>query len=168
MLRTRALGRSQGHLFSASVAYLTLPLARRLLLTFLSWLRNHWVEPGMSPAAGPPCPLPSLLLFGALSGHQSRCSSWEGCSRSCLQAGPLINDTVSPRGYQGLTNCLVASLPQDVMVFNKPVKTIHWNGSFQEAESPGETFPVLVECEDGGRFPAHHVVLTVPLGKAPF
>ncbi|KAM5324048.1 peroxisomal N(1)-acetyl-spermine/spermidine oxidase isoform 2-T2 [Glossophaga mutica] len=52
----------------------------------------------------------------------------------------------------------------DVMVFNKPVKTIHWNGSFQEAGSPGETFPVLVECEDGGCFPAHHVVLTVPLG----
>ncbi|XP_045047536.2 peroxisomal N(1)-acetyl-spermine/spermidine oxidase isoform X2 [Desmodus rotundus] len=73
-------------------------------------------------------------------------------------------DCTIPGGYQGLTNCLVASLPQDVMVFNKPVKTIHWNGSFQEAESPGETFPVLVECEDGGRFPAHHVVLTVPLG----
>lgn len=73
-------------------------------------------------------------------------------------------DCTVPGGYQGLTNCLVASLPQDVMVFNKPVKTIHWNGSFQEAGSTGETFPVLVECEDGGCFPAHHVVLTVPLG----
>ncbi|KAM7072860.1 peroxisomal N(1)-acetyl-spermine/spermidine oxidase isoform 1-T1 [Molossus nigricans] len=73
-------------------------------------------------------------------------------------------DCTFPGGYQGLTNCIVASLPQDVMVFNKPVKTIHWNGSFQEAGSPGETFPVLVECEDGGSFPAHHVVLTVPLG----
>nr|KAF6458000.1 hypothetical protein HJG63_014893 [Rousettus aegyptiacus] len=51
-----------------------------------------------------------------------------------------------------------------MMVFNKPVKTVHWNGSFQEATSPGETFPVSVECEDGTRFPAHHVVLTVPLG----
>ncbi|KAF6110549.1 polyamine oxidase [Phyllostomus discolor] len=70
-------------------------------------------------------------------------------------------DCTVPGGYQGVTNCLVASLPQDVMVFNKPVKTIHWNGSFPEA---GETFPVLVECEDGGCFPAHHVVVTVPLG----
>lgn len=52
------------------------------------------------------------------------------------------------------------------MVFDKPVKTIHWNGSFQEASAPGETFPVLVECEDGDCFPAHHVVVTVPLGKA--
>ncbi|XP_062070569.1 peroxisomal N(1)-acetyl-spermine/spermidine oxidase [Lepus europaeus] len=67
-------------------------------------------------------------------------------------------------GYQGLTDHLVASLPKDVMVFNKPVKTVHWAGAFQEAASPGETFPVLVECEDGDRFPAHHVIITVPLG----
>ncbi|XP_054440767.1 peroxisomal N(1)-acetyl-spermine/spermidine oxidase [Pteronotus mesoamericanus] len=73
-------------------------------------------------------------------------------------------DCPIPGGYQGLTNCLAASLPQGTMVFNKPVKTVHWNGSFQEAGSPGETFPVLVECGDGSRFPAHHVVLTVPLG----
>ncbi|XP_064344657.1 peroxisomal N(1)-acetyl-spermine/spermidine oxidase isoform X3 [Camelus dromedarius] len=67
-------------------------------------------------------------------------------------------------GYQGLTSRMMASLPEDVMVFNKPVKTVHWNGSFQEASAPGETFPVLVECEDGDCFPAHHVVVTVPLG----
>uniref|UniRef100_A0A667GSJ6 Amine oxidase domain-containing protein n=1 Tax=Lynx canadensis TaxID=61383 RepID=A0A667GSJ6_LYNCA len=67
-------------------------------------------------------------------------------------------------GYVGLTNRIMASLPEDVVVFNKPVKTIHWNGSFREASSPGETCPVLVECEDGGCFPAHHVIVTVPLG----
>ncbi|XP_059120838.1 peroxisomal N(1)-acetyl-spermine/spermidine oxidase isoform X1 [Peromyscus eremicus] len=67
-------------------------------------------------------------------------------------------------GYQGLTNHILASLPKDSMVFDKPVKTIHWNGSFQEAAFPGETFPVLVECEDGTRLPAHHVIVTVPLG----
>nr|XP_012602428.1 peroxisomal N(1)-acetyl-spermine/spermidine oxidase isoform X2 [Microcebus murinus] len=73
-------------------------------------------------------------------------------------------DCTFPGGYQGLTNCMVASLPEDVMVFNKPVKTVHWKGAFQEAALPGETFPVLVECEDGSRFPAHHVIVTVPLG----
>uniref|UniRef100_A0A3Q2KVC3 Polyamine oxidase n=1 Tax=Equus caballus TaxID=9796 RepID=A0A3Q2KVC3_HORSE len=73
-------------------------------------------------------------------------------------------DCTFPGGYQGLTNHIMASLPRDTMVFNKPVKTIHWSGSFQEAASPGETFPVLVECEDGARFPAHHVLVTVPLG----
>uniref|UniRef100_F1MG47 Peroxisomal N(1)-acetyl-spermine/spermidine oxidase n=1 Tax=Bos taurus TaxID=9913 RepID=F1MG47_BOVIN len=73
-------------------------------------------------------------------------------------------DCTFPEGYQGLTDCIMASLPKDVMVFDKPVKTIHWNGSFREASAPGETFPVLVECEDGDYFPAHHVVVTVPLG----
>ncbi|XP_045424710.1 peroxisomal N(1)-acetyl-spermine/spermidine oxidase [Lemur catta] len=73
-------------------------------------------------------------------------------------------DCTFPGGYQGLTNRMLASLPEDVMVFNKPVKTIHWEGSFQEAGLPGETFPVLVECEDGSHFAAHHVIVTVPLG----
>ncbi|XP_041601178.1 peroxisomal N(1)-acetyl-spermine/spermidine oxidase isoform X2 [Vulpes lagopus] len=73
-------------------------------------------------------------------------------------------DCTFPGGYQGLTNHIMASLPEDMIIFNKPVKTIHWNGSFQEAASPGETFPVLVECEDGVCFPVHHVIVTVPLG----
>ncbi|KAL4698825.1 hypothetical protein H8959_011482 [Pygathrix nigripes] len=73
-------------------------------------------------------------------------------------------DCTFSKGYQGLTNCMVASLPEDTVVFEKPVKTIHWNGSFQEAAFPGETFPVSVECEDGDRFPVHHVIVTVPLG----
>ncbi|XP_048193937.1 peroxisomal N(1)-acetyl-spermine/spermidine oxidase isoform X2 [Perognathus longimembris pacificus] len=73
-------------------------------------------------------------------------------------------ETKKLKGYQGLTDRLMTSLPKDTVVFNKPVKTIHWNGSFQEAAFPGETFPVLVECEDGACFPAHHVIVTVPLG----
>lgn len=85
---------------------------------------------------------------------------------ACRLAPYTAPTLLSPRGYQGLIDGILASLPQDMMVFNKPVKTVHWNGSFQEAASPGETFPVSVECEDGTRFPAHHVVLTVPLGKA--
>ncbi|XP_037660411.1 peroxisomal N(1)-acetyl-spermine/spermidine oxidase isoform X4 [Choloepus didactylus] len=69
-------------------------------------------------------------------------------------------------GYEGLTGCILTSLPKDVMVFNKPVKTIHWNGSFREEAVPTEMFPVLVECEDGACFAAHHVILTVPLAFA--
>ncbi|XP_076982575.1 peroxisomal N(1)-acetyl-spermine/spermidine oxidase [Tamandua tetradactyla] len=73
-------------------------------------------------------------------------------------------DCTFPGGYDGLPGCILASLPKDTVVFNKPVKTIHWNGSFQEEAFPTETFPVLVECEDGSCLAAHHVVLTVPLG----
>lgn len=87
--------------------------------------------------------------------------------RLISRPGPKQATPLSPRGYQGLTDRMAASLPTDVMVFDKPVKTIRWNGSFQEASAPGEAFPVLVECEDGGCFPAHHVIVTVPLGKAP-
>lgn len=72
-----------------------------------------------------------------------------------------------PRGYQGLTDRLAASLPEDALVLSKPVKSIHWKGAFEDAGSPGDTFPVLVESEDGDCFPAHHVLVTVPLGEAP-
>lgn len=97
-------------------------------------------------------------------------ASWAGYFCQLPFQGLLhyTSTSVFPSGYQGLTNCILASLPKDTMVFDKPVKTIHWNGSFQEAAFPGETFPVLVECEDGARLPAHHVIVTVPLGRIHF
>ncbi|XP_044518805.1 peroxisomal N(1)-acetyl-spermine/spermidine oxidase isoform X1 [Gracilinanus agilis] len=73
-------------------------------------------------------------------------------------------DCTFTEGYEGLTNCMMTSLPKNVILFNKPVKTIHWNGSFRAEHSPKERFPVQVECEDGQTFPAHHVIVTVPLG----
>ncbi|KAG8517488.1 Peroxisomal N(1)-acetyl-spermine/spermidine oxidase [Galemys pyrenaicus] len=66
-------------------------------------------------------------------------------------------------GYQELTDRLAAGLPADTLVLNKPVKTVHWKGAFREPADPGDAFPVLVECEDGSRFPADHILLTVPL-----
>lgn len=86
-------------------------------------------------------------------------------ARSCCPSELLHRLPLSPRGYQGITDRLLASLPQDTVVFNKPVKTIHWRGSFQDAACPGQRFPVLVECEDGDSFVAHHVLVTVPLGE---
>ncbi|XP_054975080.1 peroxisomal N(1)-acetyl-spermine/spermidine oxidase [Sorex araneus] len=73
-------------------------------------------------------------------------------------------DCTFPRGFQGITDRILASLPPDTVVYNKPVKTIRWKGSFQDTECPGQLFPVLVECEDGDTFAAHHVLVTVPLG----
>lgn len=73
--------------------------------------------------------------------------------------------SLSPRGYQGITDRILASLPPDTVIFNKPVKTVHWGGSFPDPECPGQRFPVLVECEDGDSFAAHHVLVTVPLGR---
>ncbi|XP_036625407.1 peroxisomal N(1)-acetyl-spermine/spermidine oxidase [Trichosurus vulpecula] len=73
-------------------------------------------------------------------------------------------DCTFSEGYEGLTNCIMTSLPKDVVLFNKPVKTIHWNGSYRQENFPGEKFPVLLECEGGEKFPAHHVIVTIPLG----
>ncbi|XP_006263045.1 peroxisomal N(1)-acetyl-spermine/spermidine oxidase isoform X1 [Alligator mississippiensis] len=73
-------------------------------------------------------------------------------------------DCTFPGGYGGLIDCMLASLSKESILFNKPVKTIHWRGSYQEEGSEGRTFPVQVECEDGETFLADHVIVTVPLG----
>ncbi|GAB1292857.1 Peroxisomal N(1)-acetyl-spermine/spermidine oxidase [Apodemus speciosus] len=110
--------------------------------------------------------LPGLDCTLAGYGPQpcQRCPSCPGRGTRPEKGGRKGRGPERAGGYQGLTNGILDSLPKDTMVFDKPVKTIHWNGSFQEADFPGETFPVLVECEDGTRLPAHHVIVTVPLG----
>ncbi|XP_060625311.2 peroxisomal N(1)-acetyl-spermine/spermidine oxidase [Anolis sagrei] len=72
-------------------------------------------------------------------------------------------DCTFPNGYEGLTNRIMASLPKGTVLFDKPVKTIHWGSSYLE-ESTGRLFGVQVECEDGEKFFADHVIVTVPLG----
>ncbi|XP_070607566.1 peroxisomal N(1)-acetyl-spermine/spermidine oxidase isoform X1 [Erythrolamprus reginae] len=73
-------------------------------------------------------------------------------------------DCTFPNGYQGLTDHLLASLPEGTVRFNKPVKTIHWGRPESEEGAAGRLFGVQVECEDGETFLADHVIITVPLG----
>ncbi|KAJ6661717.1 hypothetical protein lerEdw1_013239 [Lerista edwardsae] len=73
-------------------------------------------------------------------------------------------DCTFPNGYEGLTDCIMASLPKGTVLFNKPVKTIHWGGSYLEETPKRRFFPVQVECEDGEKFLADHVICSVPLG----
>uniref|UniRef100_A0A8C5SSZ6 L-amino-acid oxidase n=1 Tax=Laticauda laticaudata TaxID=8630 RepID=A0A8C5SSZ6_LATLA len=74
-------------------------------------------------------------------------------------------DCTFPSGFQGLADHLVASLPEGIVLFEKPVKTVRWGGSHAEGGSPApRLFGVQVECEDGEKFLADHVILTVPLG----
>ncbi|XP_066476182.1 peroxisomal N(1)-acetyl-spermine/spermidine oxidase [Tiliqua scincoides] len=73
-------------------------------------------------------------------------------------------DCTFPNGYEGLTDCIMASLPKGTVQFNKPVKTIHWGGSYLEETPTRRLFPVQIECEDGEKFLADHVISTVPLG----
>ncbi|XP_078055742.1 peroxisomal N(1)-acetyl-spermine/spermidine oxidase [Mustelus asterias] len=73
-------------------------------------------------------------------------------------------DCVFPGGFKSLIDAMMKSLPKDVVSYNKPVKCIHWNGSFKASDAQEHSYSVLVECEDGETIPADHVIVTVPLG----
>uniref|UniRef100_A0A8D0DFL1 L-amino-acid oxidase n=1 Tax=Salvator merianae TaxID=96440 RepID=A0A8D0DFL1_SALMN len=73
-------------------------------------------------------------------------------------------DCTFPDGYEGLINCIMASLPEGIVLFNKQVKTIYWGNSYLEQMPTGLSSGVQVECEDGETFAADHVILTLPLG----
>ncbi|XP_051897447.1 peroxisomal N(1)-acetyl-spermine/spermidine oxidase isoform X2 [Pristis pectinata] len=73
-------------------------------------------------------------------------------------------DCTFPSGFNSLIDEMMKSLPKDIVSFNKPVKYIHWNGSFKTPEAPEHSYSVLVECENGEIIPADHVIVTVPLG----
>ncbi|KAH1168422.1 hypothetical protein KIL84_003905 [Mauremys mutica] len=72
-------------------------------------------------------------------------------------------DCTFPGGYGGLPDCMLTSLPKESVLFHKPVTAVRWGGSYREESQEGRTFPVQVECEDGERFLADHVIITVPL-----
>ncbi|XP_074532681.1 peroxisomal N(1)-acetyl-spermine/spermidine oxidase-like isoform X1 [Halichoeres trimaculatus] len=67
-------------------------------------------------------------------------------------------DCTFPRGYEGLITNLLAELPPDLVTYNRPVSCVHWN----DAERTEK--PVMVECDDGEKIAADHVIVTVPLG----
>ncbi|XP_029465460.1 peroxisomal N(1)-acetyl-spermine/spermidine oxidase [Rhinatrema bivittatum] len=73
-------------------------------------------------------------------------------------------DCMFPSGYESLTECMLKSLPKDIVLLNKPVKIVHWNDTFGGKKPHEQTFPIKVECESGETFTADHVIITVPLG----
>ncbi|XP_059802784.1 peroxisomal N(1)-acetyl-spermine/spermidine oxidase-like [Hypanus sabinus] len=73
-------------------------------------------------------------------------------------------DCTFPRGFNSLIDEMMKPLPKNLVSFNKSVKCIHWNGSFETPAALKQSYPVVVECEDGESIPADHVIVTVPLG----
>ncbi|XP_056148407.1 peroxisomal N(1)-acetyl-spermine/spermidine oxidase isoform X2 [Lampris incognitus] len=67
-------------------------------------------------------------------------------------------DCTFPGGYEGLIQNLMSELPQGLVAYRQPVSCIHWS------DTEGDNEPVVVECEDGQKITADHVVVTVPLG----
>ncbi|XP_051946191.1 peroxisomal N(1)-acetyl-spermine/spermidine oxidase isoform X1 [Xyrauchen texanus] len=73
-------------------------------------------------------------------------------------------DCTFPGGYEGLIDHMMKELPKDIVLYNKPVKCIHWNYTKNGPDTKGTSFPVTIECLDGKTFAADHVIVTVPLG----
>lgn len=67
-------------------------------------------------------------------------------------------DCTFPNGYEGLITNLMSELPDGLVSYNKPVRCVHWSNTEKKGSS------VTVECEDGDRIVADHVIITVPLG----
>ncbi|MCJ8730589.1 hypothetical protein PDJAM_G00186070 [Pangasius djambal] len=73
-------------------------------------------------------------------------------------------DCTFPGGYDGLIKHMMNELPKDIVLFNKPVKCVHWNNIHSQSSSKEGTCPVTVECINGETFEADHVIVTIPLG----
>lgn len=80
-----------------------------------------------------------------------------GLSASALYKTFPGLDCTFPKGYDGLIKNLLLELPSDLVTFNCPVRCIQWNNTEEES-------PVIVECENGEKTTADHVIVTVSLG----
>ncbi|XP_071978400.1 peroxisomal N(1)-acetyl-spermine/spermidine oxidase-like [Engystomops pustulosus] len=76
--------------------------------------------------------------------------------------GPFFN-SLGSKGYQGLLNVLIDQLPPNSLRCHKPVQCVQWEGS-TSSDTTVSKHSVNVVCEDGERFPADHVIVTVSLG----
>ncbi len=53
----------------------------------------------------------------------------------------------------------MSELPTDLVTYNRPVRCVHWSNTDNGVNT------VTVECDDGERIAADHVIVTVPLGR---
>lgn len=65
---------------------------------------------------------------------------------------------LSGSGAEGLVSNLMSELPADLVSYSRPVRCVHWSYSESEVNA------VTVECEDGEKINADHVIVTVSLG----
>ncbi|TRY99866.1 hypothetical protein DNTS_016962 [Danionella cerebrum] len=95
------------------------------------------------------------------------CSSLYEISASQLSnytelEGGFFN-TLGPGGYRAVLDVLLRDLPQESIHCNAVVKTIEWD-LVKESDCDEENHPVQIICENGQRFEADHVIVTVSLG----
>ncbi|XP_072025889.1 spermine oxidase-like [Amphiura filiformis] len=75
---------------------------------------------------------------------------------------------IFPQGYSQVIDTFLEKLPTDCVVYNSPVKCIHWNRDDGQENTgingPLATGAVKVECTDGRTFPSDYIIVTVSLG----
>lgn len=74
---------------------------------------------------------------------------------------PGVHYTIPP-GFNTVLEILKSSIPKDNILLNHPVKCIRWNKQFPDPEK--DQYECCVECENGEKFYANHVICTVSLG----
>ncbi|XP_013397746.1 spermine oxidase [Lingula anatina] len=72
---------------------------------------------------------------------------------------PGIHYTIPP-GFEMVLEIIKRNIPPEDIVLNKPVTCICWN----QGDKYESHHQVCVECEDGEKFYADHVIVTVSLG----
>ena len=90
----------------------------------------------------------------------SGCHNLEDVSLSefgCYEELPGIHYTIPP-GFQCVLDILVEKLPADSILLNHTVKRIQYDGQFEDGAA------VCIECENGHKYYAKHVICTVSLG----
>lgn len=72
-----------------------------------------------------------------------------------------------PGGFHLVIDLLADILPKDSIRLESEVKVIKWKMKMEEAAKSDDVAPVneiTIECEDGSKWLANHVIVTIPLG----
>lgn len=74
----------------------------------------------------------------------------------CYEELPGVHYTIPP-GFQSVLDILLSKVPENNIELKQVVKCIHWGKTDNDSK-------IMIECENGKKIYAEHVVLTVSLG----
>jgi spermine oxidase len=122
----------------------------------------------MNRYSGPERKLRKMILAQRLLGESviSGCHSLHEVALSeigCFEELPGVHYIIPP-GFESVVGLLKENIPADKMLLNHPVTQISWSENDNGIHNRDEPYKVCVQCENGKKFYAHHVIVTIPLG----